>query len=1352
MAMGVVWHFFLVFLVYLQSTFSSGTFHRPRSREHVQHSAAGARHSSGVSPIITCAGKLLELHLDTFHVLTHSRTQLQDYPPWLVYDDKHQVLRGVATGADIGVSVVTAVALQPAVSDTKEEQAVQVLVAEIIVEGSGSVPHALLGVSASSGVQAEIAGHQLHTGTRDSTASKIVASDRTLPSSSILRQSDKLRDNHVVVASLVLCSSTENVDPAARVTILRMAAEFFSVSTSSFMWVTSNDGGLHFAKAGYRIMAGGAASDGTCTENKHSEMFWPLPATANRHMADFTRVFQHNVNVGRVREEIGISVIGWYLATDDVNLAVKRRRRRADIRTPVPTPSVYLLPSTKITADVSEILPLSRSSLLPQSSVRGELFNRQPTASHLPHASQYTEFDSTVSGHMTTHFVSPGHFSTLWPSGTDVVDGKGVVTASALPTPGLPSFMSHIVQTVSSSRTFHPMSSSLESTEGAGVLPHSSHSSLLGTALSLDIAMQDITSSPESLDSDSRKQWTNHSESSVDLFGGKTTYLSELPRTVLALSDTSLPSSQNKFSEITQTIQCTDVRERTVINDISSDSPQSVYPGLDFAVTTTLEDTAYLTTMTIASPSGVLWAKVTGDQTAPSHSVLPTHLLSPVSSVLYPSSTLTYTTLENLPSLYSATEDSLNMDQPAPPLADTQFPVPSAASTQIDWSWDHTQIQTTVLDSSSNRVEQPEESLSVHGYSNTLQPCTICAESGDDGDHLVTTRVNTSEVLTIEKTSLLPSCKDAMTSCAVTVVLKSVSNLQNTHTTAASLPEFIWTVSSLPRPVFSTSVSMLMHGIPSGRSTLATSVELSVPDIQPSDTTNPDTQSVLSTVGVTKETSIWRGVVIETSPSSAEADVRASSLPSIPPIVKDSTLVVVSTTSVSFGDQISAAASTTDSSTRTVTYTTTVLTTSSQQYDVSTPGHRVTTDQQDISTTPDQLLTTSLKVSSQSPPVLMNPVSHITAMLGTFFEKELAADMFHDAEDGDTRELTLTLTLPRDQPLPANFWLQLDPSRQVLFGLPLVADLDMGFHSVVVVATDSQGLGARNLISVYVNSSTFANFTHRFVMKFALDFGSFMRRRENVINLLQKIGSFMGDDSPHHITVVDVRPGSYVLSWTNSSLSGTRCQNASVHAIFQRMVRRDGTIRSAFSRHLGRKLRMSEILYQPEGVCVYRQADDASSSTTVGAVNSETDALTNILLPVVLAVLLLLLLVLAFFVYRCRQQRATMDTLDKDILATERSPVIFPGEIATSAPGADVKAKAPTLLACEHHRQGVQLATQLQNREYEDVLTGPRALTVVCNERDRRPGIPPHRHDGKGEQQQVGLLRRSPPYLHTTRV
>ena len=66
-----------------------------------------------------------------------------------------------------------------------------------------------------------------------------------------------------------------------------------------------------------------------------------------------------------------------------------------------------------------------------------------------------------------------------------------------------------------------------------------------------------------------------------------------------------------------------------------------------------------------------------------------------------------------------------------------------------------------------------------------------------------------------------------------------------------------------------------------------------------------------------------------------------------------------------------------------------------------------------------------------NPPFLVNSLSYLTTVLGRYFEKPIPHDMFYDVEDGSTPSLTLTVTLPYDQPLPPNFWVQFDSRRQV---------------------------------------------------------------------------------------------------------------------------------------------------------------------------------------------------------------------------------------------------------------------------------------------------------------------------------
>ncbi|ESP02515.1 hypothetical protein LOTGIDRAFT_59397, partial [Lottia gigantea] len=73
---------------------------------------------------------------------------------------------------------------------------------------------------------------------------------------------------------------------------------------------------------------------------------------------------------------------------------------------------------------------------------------------------------------------------------------------------------------------------------------------------------------------------------------------------------------------------------------------------------------------------------------------------------------------------------------------------------------------------------------------------------------------------------------------------------------------------------------------------------------------------------------------------------------------------------------------------------------------------------------------------SNQKPYLENSIDYIDATLGEYFEYPIPRNVFYDIEDGDTRSLELSLSLPYDQPLPPTFWLQLDSRKQVIRGLP----------------------------------------------------------------------------------------------------------------------------------------------------------------------------------------------------------------------------------------------------------------------------------------------------------------------------
>ncbi|CAG5121253.1 unnamed protein product, partial [Candidula unifasciata] len=197
-----------------------------------------------------------------------------------------------------------------------------------------------------------------------------------------------------------------------------------------------------------------------------------------------------------------------------------------------------------------------------------------------------------------------------------------------------------------------------------------------------------------------------------------------------------------------------------------------------------------------------------------------------------------------------------------------------------------------------------------------------------------------------------------------------------------------------------------------------------------------------------------------------------------------------------------------------------------------------------------------------------------------------------------------------------------------------------------------------------------------FRMKFAIGFLQFMHSRRNITQLLERIGSYFGDNRAQLITVLEVRQGSFIISWTNNSLTGATCPSDTIRQLYAHMVRRDGAVRQTFSRHIGRHLHLKEVQLQPWGACV------APASTTVASTSTSTKSTSthlvseikaghgfsvwaHVILPVLIAVLvfILIILVIIFCNRRRRQQQANFNA-EKEVISNDANPVILPSECA----------------------------------------------------------------------------------------
>ncbi|RUS68646.1 hypothetical protein EGW08_023592, partial [Elysia chlorotica] len=217
-----------------------------------------------------------------------------------------------------------------------------------------------------------------------------------------------------VLASLVVCTSLSALTVTERVDMVSRLAQFLGIPFTSVTLASSDTRGLvAVSDGGFQLVSAGpgSESDSGCALAETAELLWPLECVTVRHLADLSRVIQHNVDGGRFREELGgRGLIGWYVASSD-SLATRRHRRRyrrgagqgagSGYRTATPTPAV---PAVKPTRIVHVSTPQVTPALTHVTFIASTVESIQPTAVFTPVTAQ------------TTRQVSIDRVSKVWSS------------------------------------------------------------------------------------------------------------------------------------------------------------------------------------------------------------------------------------------------------------------------------------------------------------------------------------------------------------------------------------------------------------------------------------------------------------------------------------------------------------------------------------------------------------------------------------------------------------------------------------------------------------------------------------------------------------------------------------------------------------------------------------------------------------------------------------------------------------------------------------------------------------------------------------------------------------------------
>nr|XP_034983612.1 dystroglycan-like [Zootoca vivipara] len=166
-------------------------------------------------------------------------------------------------------------------------------------------------------------------------------------------------------------------------------------------------------------------------------------------------------------------------------------------------------------------------------------------------------------------------------------------------------------------------------------------------------------------------------------------------------------------------------------------------------------------------------------------------------------------------------------------------------------------------------------------------------------------------------------------------------------------------------------------------------------------------------------------------------------------------------------------------------------------------------------------------------PRVVNAINWITATIGHNFSFSVPPDTFYDQEDGNTTQLTLGINPADGSPTGSESWLQFNSDYQTMYGYPLDHDFQYSPQEFLLFATDSGGLRTSDTLTIVLLRPTTIP-CHTYTIRTKNSYHSFLRDRDRVNLFFEKLSKYLIAGCPGNMTLLDLKPGSTVITWYNS--------------------------------------------------------------------------------------------------------------------------------------------------------------------------------------------------------------------------
>ncbi|GFY60211.1 dystroglycan [Trichonephila inaurata madagascariensis] len=381
-------------------------------------------------------------------------------------------------------------------------------------------------------------------------------------------------------------------------------------------------------------------------------------------------------------------------------------------------------------------------------------------------------------------------------------------------------------------------------------------------------------------------------------------------------------------------------------------------------------------------------------------------------------------------------------------------------------------------------------------------------------------------------------------------------------------------------------------------------------------------------------------------------------------------------------------------------------------------------------------------------PMLRNRIGQINVTVGDIIKFKIPENTFYDFEDGDTRQLRLSLLTSDNVQPPKSYWVQFDPRSQEIYGIASVNEI--GRHDFLLNAVDSEDQAVPDSFIINVARLRILNKPPvEFSVELNYDFDEFQSDTDKKTLVASKIARLYGDPDPRHMMILNISQGSVVYAWSNKTLENDHCPKEKIEELVKCIINDDGTLSPNLIEMMRPEFEVIGADAVPKGMCLGGAPPTFVTITTTTpappppedlepTLKTSTDDdiyITTIVPAIVIAVMLVIAAIVAYFLY-WKKRKGKMSLGDKDFIGSG-VPVVFAGELEEQKPDLG---KAPAIMKNEKP----PLST--------DYLLNPfrRGTAAV---RDSAPATAAKTRDGPPlrERKETSTLYKPPPPFASSR-